>query len=400
MRKHNLIKKLLAFLLVTLFTTAAVNAEEIEPVTANAMDRNDVFYEEQARSIEAYNQLLDSFKTNSQARNSEMSTSQAYPDYYGGAYIDKETGGLVVLVVDSAPAGIASLAAVDTADANVRYKSCDVSFNEIVNTVDIVTSKIGVLRAQGIVIDTICDDIMSGGVIVTVRDLDASKESIIKDVTNCQLLTFENSNGTSKEEDLGGGAEIKSLNNNGTSTIGFAAKRGSVKGYVIAGHAGDLENEGFSHGGTSIGIVTETAYYDGTTADAAFVTSNTNFAPANILPDGSYIVDAGSDVLPIGTGVYKYGKTTGLTSGEIKATVASITYDDVTIEDCYTATYSSDSGDSGAPVMVRSGTASDGTIQYKLCGIHSGAGWQVAYRRFFSPYANIVDELGITCITS
>ena len=57
------------------------------------------FFVTQAESIEIYNQLLDSFKATNYSDIGE--TNLIYPDYYGGAYINNETGELIIKIVES-----------------------------------------------------------------------------------------------------------------------------------------------------------------------------------------------------------------------------------------------------------------------------------------------------------
>lgn len=359
------------------------------------IDCSEDFFVTQSRSIDTYNKLLASFSSSSY---SVGNASKHYPDYYGGAQIDKITGELVILLTeDSFQNKIAISSQVE--NEPIRYKKCNVSYNQILAGYDAIIEKVPYLRDLGIIIDGAGDDLENGKVVVAVQNLTDEKIKIIQDTVDCDIMCFENSHGSVKETStsVGGGSPVTSRDNNATSTLCFAAKRGSTKGFVIAGHAGDFLGEQFTCNGTNLGTVTATAYYNGTTADAAFVTASSSVLPVPTLVTGDIFVSATSERLPEGTMVYKYGNDTQLTSGHITDASGFIIYDiNLIVTDCYKADYVSAAGDSGSPVMIYEGGAY-GTSYYSLCGIHSGTG--PLGGKAFSPYSNIVDELGVTCIT-
>ena len=110
--------------------------------------------------------------------------------------------------------------------------------------------------------------------------------------------------------DLKGGYGIKSQDNNAYSTLGFGATRNGVDGVVIAGHAGNKYLEGFEYNGTAIGAVTKDGLYNGSYADASFVTTTTAFNSTNKLVPGN-VVGKQLSALPYGTTVLMYGYGTG-----------------------------------------------------------------------------------------
>ena len=335
---------------------------------------------------------------------SENTNVGVYPDYYGGAYIDQQTGELVVLIVGDEEeqfAAQAQIASLTSEDESLRYQLCEVSYNKILSVIENVRENHAMLVAEGVVIDAVFDDILQGKVSVSVRNLNEDKEMLIRAVVNSDILCIENSETVDQEERVGAGYGITSLDNGGNSTLSFAAKRNGVKGFVIAGHAGDKENEEFVIAGTStsIGKVTKTAYYNGTTADAAFVTAGSGVTPSYIMKTGDHIYDVGTDELAVNTAIVVYGAATGDESFDtIKSTAGFIYYpeDNCMINRCWRASYTSQAGDSGAPVMVNTGEY-DSCIQYRLYGVHNGASGSYKY---ITPYSRIVDELNISCITS
>ena len=406
MSKKRLLALVLSVALILSLGALSTSAADITEVNPLDMHSNE-FYVNQSNSIETYNELLTAMRAeaNSYSPSSLSSTSTAtYPDYYGGAYIDEQTGQLTVLLTETGAVVEDEIARLSGATTGILFQECDISYNDITETVDTLSENIAYFEELGIFIDGISDDILNGKVIVLVQDLNADKENVIKEFVGCDYLYFQNSTGAFPDEAFGGGDSITSLNNNGTSTICCAAERNNQDGFVIAGHAGDIQNEKFKSGSTTIGSVTATAYYNNSTADAAFVRANSGVTPTSIMKNGGDMWAASAYELPVNTTVWKYGHSTQLTSGQITGTNATVVYENenthvrYTIKECWTANYASDGGDSGAPVMTFDGNYGSSS-KYTLYGIHSGAS-NSSSTRYLSPYGNIVDELGITCITN
>lgn len=89
-----------------------------------------------------------------------------------------------------------------------------------------------------------------------------------------------------------------------------------------------------------------------------------------------------------------YGQETGLSTGKIIKYEENGFYDDENeyfFQNFAIADYKSAPGDSGGPVLVFNGASN-----YSIIGIHACS--DGPRRALVSPYKNIVDELGVTCI--
>ena len=149
------------------------------------------FFVTQWESIGIFDKMLDSFRADAVADDSSGTAdgSTAYPDYYGGAYID-DSGKLVVLTTDMSDPVINEIRA--AAGYDVTVESCPASLNELEGTVDLIVDHFELLREQGIKIATVGKDIKTGKVIVSVIDLDAEKEATIRALVDNEYLEFEN----------------------------------------------------------------------------------------------------------------------------------------------------------------------------------------------------------------
>lgn len=400
MQKSKLVKIVpLCLMLVLAFTWNIVGAaawDTKQQPLPTAVHDND-FYINQAESIQAYNRLLEGF-TAVQAAPAGLSLQiipQEHPDYYGGAYIDEATGELVVLMKGYTLSNMMKVAALTDSSAPVRTQPCHVSYNEMCEVIELLTGKLEYLSTQGVVVDMVGDDIMNGKVIVSIVDLNKEKEQIVRSLVDCDFLEFSDSDGMKEQAtNVGGGYLITGGGYN--STVGFAARMGNTSGFVISGHAvGDSVGMSFSYSGIHIGSVTKTAYRNFSSADAAFVAASSSVTPTQIIKNGGAIWAAQTGTLPVNASVCLYGAYSGLQSGKILGTNSLSISNGKTFTKQWRADYYSQNGDSGGPVMVYEGNYG-GQSKYSLYGIHRGI---MNSKAVLSSYKNIVDELGVTCIT-
>lgn len=377
--KKKFVRRIIALILSTtlifvscVFSTTAIETD-IGNLFAN-MEYDNEFYITQTESVRIYNEMLEAFSEENSTVYSLMSetTEETYPEYYGGAYID-EKGELVVLVTEMTNSVNAEVRQVTDNSSQVYIESCEVSYNEMCYVIDYLTEKIDALRNQGIIIESISDDIMNGNVTVSIVNLTEEKEKNVRDLIDCSFLEFVNSE--SVEEDassVGGGYGINSTT--GSSTAGFAAidtSSGSI-GLVVAGHAFPNFADYAYYNNEFVGFVWTTAYYDGSTADASFIMADGDVEITSILKNGGYIMGASTFDAPVNTTVYLYGNKSGLQSGKITSsnTTLTITSTGMKFTHQCAASYSSQSGDSGAPVLFYEGNY-DAKTHYTIRGIHT-----------------------------
>lgn len=127
----------------------------------NLSSENQVYAEAIERAFENSNISIYASNQN------QTSEDEKYPDYYGGAYIDEETGGLVVLVKEdeidlkSAATEIADITqeittiSSESVKNGIRIEPCEVSCNEIDAVIDFLSDQINDLQSQGVEITEI-----------------------------------------------------------------------------------------------------------------------------------------------------------------------------------------------------------------------------------------------------
>lgn len=366
------------------------------------MEYDNEFYITQTESIRVYNEMLEAFaEENSTTYSLNSQTSdETYPEYYGGAYID-DNGELVVLVTEMTSAVSSKVRQATDNSSQVSTELCEVSYNEMCYVIDFLTNKMEELRNQGVVIDSISDNIMKGNVTVSIIDLNHNKEKLVREYIDCEFIEFVNSSGAeSTASTVGGGYGIAS--DTGTSTAGFAAEDTyyGVTGIVVVSHIFQDFGDDAYYNGEYIGFVWESGYENNSTADASFIKQDGDVNITAVLKNNGRVFGGWTSELPVNATFSMYGNVSKLQSGRITSTNTSVLYNSLNItftKQC-SATYYSQNGDSGAPILYYEGNYGGKTC-YTICGIQSGYNRSLGVS-YFSPYKNIVNELGITCITS
>lgn len=371
-------------------------------------DREQEFFDNQSDSVDSYNKMLDSFDSSSSSpfslNQSRIAGERKYPDYYGGAYIDDETGGLVVLVKNSS-LGLSSAAtkiaaatqettviSSESVKSGIRIESCEVSYAELLEGASLVEEQMDNLRSQGVNIVMVGPDIKLGKVVVSIEDLTEEKEEKVRKLLDCPFLQFENGKPARYLEAIGGGKVISSAHDGATSSICFAAKRTGRYGFVISGHAGDFLNEQFRYKNTALGSVGRTAFYSGTKADAAFLVANPGVTVTNVI-NQSAVVGGMENDLPEGALVYMQGGYSGRQGGKVLRNniCVSSKSDNMEFRNQTIISISAQPGDSGSPILFFT------KGQYYICGI---AACETETGKAFSPFRNIIQELGVSFVPS
>ena len=119
-----------------------------------------------------------------------------YPEYYGGAFTDKETGKLVILAVDLAEAkeNLQSVLEDFVPDAYV-FKECAVSYRELMAVYQKICDSIQPLAAQQISTPAVAIDVINGQVTVGVLSLNEEKAQAIRAMIGSEYLYLYDSPG-------------------------------------------------------------------------------------------------------------------------------------------------------------------------------------------------------------
>lgn len=322
--------------------------------TASLAQYDEAFLERQSESAEHYQELQDMLSVSAYSNDS-------FTENYGGAYID-DNGNLVVYLKDTDSNSINRLREIDT---EVIVKPCQYSFNELTG----IMNQLNDYKLNGT--DEFANEFnyyklsdSENKIIVELEELTDENIAKFKDkVCDSESITFEQATDDGVEEvDINAGSEITSSSS--SASVGYRAKRNGVAGIVTASHfvkSGDI----VTANGSTIGSC-DASVYSGA-VDAAFV-KVTNGTPTNTINGMGTTLSTTISEPGVGTVINKRGMKTESTSGKIVSTNASWTINGVTFTNLTSATYNSDSGDSGG--IVYSYVSSTGTRL--TLGIHKG----------------------------
>lgn len=181
-------------LLVSIFSIPNnINKETVHENCLN-LDKNDtqlnrtIFpnYYKLPQSLSLYNSIENKF------------SNHQYPEYYAGAYIDKSTSSLVILVTNKEAAANDPLLP-DEKPGICTYKLSTVSINQMNEAIETISENTALLQAKGVNISYVYDDIQNRRIVIGIQDLSQDKEQDVIAIANYPFLTFENAVAVSRQ---------------------------------------------------------------------------------------------------------------------------------------------------------------------------------------------------------
>lgn len=240
-------------------------------------------------------------------------------------------------------------------DGNVEYKKAEFSFSYLTKLMDelneFVLNKKNPSVSGNFNVFGLRD--AENRIVVELKELNDNKIQEFKNsVVNSPAIKFVQSEGEIVlKVDLYPGCEVRAGTSSGS--FGFRARRNSDSqvGMLTAGHVISV-GEGARTGSNPTIIGTCSASQMSGSIDAAFIpiTFPNNYVPTNILCGASDVLSTSTDELTGGATVYKIGKVTGLTSGQVISSSTSVTYSGVTLTNIVSTSYAAAVGDSGGIV--------------------------------------------------
>lgn len=309
-------------------------------------------------AIVQYNKILDYF-----GRGLETEGGQSYPDYYGGSYIDTDTGHLVVQVTELTDNIKATLTEVTENDALI-FEKVDFSYNYLNEVAEqACSSDFGGLNVNSAQIDE-----QENKVLISAKPSESaySMTQIISVDNNAYEIVFEEAD-FREEASLECGQKIyinRGMGAIGSGTLGFPMKKRSgssyLHGFVTSYHTIKAIPSNYPKALYSnslctkeIGIVKAQSPNDSSGVDAVFVeTSDGYTATYDVKNDSHTLYDRGYYSAPQNTTVYMSGAESGLQTGKVTSTNAVLATKEKLAVNCYSFSYYSEEGDSGAPVYA------------------------------------------------
>ena len=307
-------------------------------------------------------------------RNKVSRTSMvAYPDYYGGAYIN-DNDSLVILTVGENT---------DKSEFVQRCKGdgfktlkCKYSFNELNGVVEQITSFVSNEENQSEVLDVQFNGAgisnSENKVIVQLSDISDTNIAKFKaKIVDSPAIRFEKSEPLQFHSEIKTGSPIANgfiggVNSYGS--VGYRARYNGMDGVVVSGHVMKNQGADLYLGETTTVIGRCQRLQIGGKVDAAFCSLNSGYTCGTMIYNTMYYLNSTTDYLTEGQTAHMSGKY-NTSSGK----VAMVNYTasgqmsgmQVSIGGCTVAYYNSQGGDSGGIVY---------SDDYDILGIHEAGG--------------------------
>ena len=286
-----------------------------------------------------------------------------YPTYYAGAFIaDRQ----FTILVTCEPQDVQNEIWTITGNRDIIVAKASNSYNDLMNLQDQITELVTNLQSEGdrvanLVVGIGVDEIQND-VFVEVLNMDETVreevETMLEAYSSVRLVAKDSP--YEEMTNVTAGTDKWVVNNNlGTAcTIGFCATRVNSagvteKGFVTAGHAGNLSNT-MKIDGNSVGKISWRKY--GGNCDACFVNLNdfpsSGYVMSHILST-NYTITSYSSVGVVGTSYAMHGKSSGIIAGTVDNTSFNFTMGGISFTDHIRMYMHVVNGDSGAP-LVRS----------------------------------------------
>ncbi|MEJ3742964.1 S1 family peptidase [Actinomycetes bacterium KLBMP 9797] len=296
----------------------------------------------------------------------------------GGAYLDAATGRMVVTVTDATAAAAARAAG--AVAKQVKYSAAQL---------DAVTSRIE--RSAAVPGTARHTDVITNQVVVTVDStvtgakLDAVKAAVAAAGDAVRLETTAGS----FETFIAGGEAI--YGGGSRCSLGFNVRQGSTFFFVTAGHCTNIAStwRGGSSSGTVLGTrVSGQSSFPGNDYGVVRYTNTSVAHPSQV-----YLYAGTQNITSVGnafTGqaVRRSGSTTGVRSGSVTATNASVTYSQGTVSGLIRTNVCAQPGDSGGSLFANS----------VALGMTSGGSGNctVGGTTFYQPLNEVMNNFGYT----
>lgn len=227
--------------------------------------------------------------------------------------------------------------------------------------------------------------------LVAVSGADISAVRFVNDVGTPQTTATVN-----------GGIEYRIPKTDGTylCSVGFPVTKGTVKGFVTAGHCGNA-GQTVNIGSTSLGKFTASKFPGN---DRAWVTVNASHTLAGNVSNysGGTVAVKGSTEAAVGAALCRSGRTTGYKCGTIRSKNVSVNYPQGAVNGLTETNVCTGGGDSGGSWITSAGQAQGVTSGGVLStGSNDNCSIPATQRRtWFEPLNPILTQYGLTLVKS
>jgi len=339
----------------------------------------------QEKAVNEYNKLMNSIHDSN-----KRSSDEAFPEYYGGAFID-ENDDLVVLVTTKEKSGKEKVKEA-TENSDTKIKEAKHSYNDLLKIqtkVEKTYTSLYKKNNEDVEIKSILDDITGiyiddkgNQVVVQIKELSVEKEELFNKLFgNSELIVFEDGFTYSDTAiDWRPGRKIYSDTgylSTGYSAYSYNSSGSKIYGFVTAGHSFSNGDEVYTSSSRSSVLGICRSSKNSGSVDAAFIeitsstyeNSNKVYYSDSSGAGSGVTLKAGEYTTSVAQGekVYKAGAKTYLTEGTVLSSSHSETFSGKVFTDLLKASTLNLGGDSGGVAYIYHNG------NYVVCGTMKGS---------------------------
>ncbi|ALN57088.1 streptogrisin-C precursor [Lysobacter enzymogenes] len=391
-------------LLLALASTAAfasvqaVAAEPIDPRLQQAMQRD------LGVSAERLPQYLATQRLSLQQG---AAAQRALGSTFAGSWIERKADGSFGFVVATSGTGKAARSLGGVEVRNVRHSLLQLERSFAALDAQSNARVPGISRAfEGVQSWRV--DPVSNAVVVTVAPgaIGEGVELVALSGADAGAVRFETGEGSPQlTAEVVGGIEYSWPVGSqfGVCSVGFPATKGSVRGFVTAGHCGTVgKNVNVGNRASLIPLGTfANSDFPGT--DMAWVTINANHTLSGRVSNysGGFVSVKGSVEAPIGAALCRSGRTTFYKCGTIRSKNVTVNYREGTVRGLTESNVCTGGGDSGGSWITADGQAQGVTSGGQIpLGAPDNCSVAASSRvTWFQPLKPILSKYGVTLVT-
>ncbi|WP_162253668.1 S1 family peptidase [Lysobacter sp. Root690] len=372
----------------------AIAADDVSPILKTAMQRD--------LGVSS-SQLQQYLQTERLSQSLEARARQQLASNFAGSWIERNDDGSFKVVV--ATSGTAKRA--DLTGAEVRYVRHSLKQLQLIQSAldhQANTRVPGVSKLLSGVNSWYVDPISNAVVVSVAPGADEQAVDMIAssgaDTSAVRVVTDVGTPQTTAV--VRGGIEYRIPTSQGTfvCSVGFPVRRGTVNGFVTAGHCGTA-GQNVNIGSAALGRFTA-SNFPGT--DRAWVTVNSTHTLAGNVSNyaGGTVAVKGSTEAAVGAALCRSGRTTGYKCGTIRSKNVTVNYPQGAVRGLTETNVCTGGGDSGGSWITTPGQAQGVTSGGALpAGSNDNCSVPSSQRRtWFERLNPILSQYGLTLVTS
>ncbi len=325
----NIIRFLLVIILVFSLSVQSFAVSESADIAVSAPAD---YSEKESRAFNTYMALLTEW---SEEKDNISELTAAFPDYYGGSYIN-ENHDFVIQIVGSIDDAISDLKRFIDTDS-VIFEEVKYSYNTLLEEKNRISGEMMTSKTKTSELITAVGIAGKENSIILYADgnkmnsYNSSKSNVLDEITDFENVIIDSGSAETKLNNLGPSkaypGDYGSSSNNNLFSVGFwCTDIFGRPGIITSSYAGVYTNVSVGFSGAYFGTCSD--YQCGGYVDAAFVLrENISISPTTLVPGHNIVLsNQAINAAPIGMTIYTRGCASGARTGVVEAANVDTNY--------------------------------------------------------------------------